>query len=81
MHEYHGAVWSQSPEQNGGWEESWDEQIIWFQYRYETNLYNIKVEHRENTEEKKVFCNGIEIKEKYIELRNDNKIENVEIKL
>ena len=59
--------------------EEWDKFEI--QYRYETNLYNIKVEHRENTEEKKVFCNGIEIKEKYIELRNDNKIENVEIKL
>jgi len=59
--------------------EEWDKFEI--QYRYETNLYNIKVEHRENTEEKKVFCNGIEIKEKYIELRNDNKIENIEIKL
>ena len=59
--------------------EEWDKFEI--QYRYETSLYNIKVEHREKTEEKKVFCNGIEIKEKYIELRNDNKIENVEIKL
>lgn len=51
------------------------------QYRYKTNLYNIKVEHRENTKEKIALCNGIEIKEKYIELRDDNKIENVEIKL
>ena len=50
------------------------------QYRYKSNLYNIKIEKRK-TESKKVICNGNEIEKTYIELRDDNKIENIEIKL
>ncbi len=50
------------------------------QYRYKSNLYNIKIE-KSKTESKKVICNGNEIEKTYIELRDDNKIENIEIKL
>ena len=60
--------------------DNWENYEI--QYRYGTNLYNIKVEQKADSDRKKqFFCNGIELEKNYIELKNDNKIENLEIKL
>ena len=50
---------------------NWDKFEI--QYRYKSNLYNIKVEKRNKNEEEKII--------KFIELKDENKIENIEIKL
>ena len=52
------------------------------QYRYNSNLYNIKIVKTMEMEEKgKILVNGVEIKERYIELKDENKIENIEIKM
>ena len=60
--------------------DNWENYEI--QYRHETNLYNIKVERKADSNGKiQFFCNGIELEKNYIELKNDNKIENLEIKL
>ena len=60
--------------------ENWDSFEI--QYRYKTNLYNIKViKSQEKLEKQEVYVNGIKIDTNYIELRNENKIENIEIKM
>ena len=52
------------------------------QYRYKSNLYNIKVSKNQEIEgEKIILLNGQKIENGYIELKDENKIENVEIKL
>lgn len=52
------------------------------QYRYKSNLYNIKVSKKqENQEEKQILLNGEKLQNDYIELKDENKIENIEIKL
>ena len=52
------------------------------QYRYKTNLYNIKVSKMADSKEKKeILFNGDEINENFIELKDENKIENIEIKI
>ncbi len=56
---------------------NWDKFEI--QYRYKSNLYNIKV-MKDNTE-KSIKYNGEKINTEYIELKDDNKIENIDIKL
>lgn len=58
----------------------WNEYEV--QYRYKTNLYNIKVhKNTENREEFEVFINNNKIDTDYIELKDENRIENIEIKL
>lgn len=52
------------------------------QYRYKTNLYNIKIEkQKDNKKEKIILYNGIQYDKNYVELKNDNKIETLEIKM
>ena len=34
-----------------------------------------------NKKDREIFYNGIKLEDNYIELKNDNKIENIEIKL
>jgi cellobiose phosphorylase len=59
---------------------TWDYYEI--QYRYKSNLYNIKVNlNQENPGKREIFINGEKIEKDYIELKNENKIENVEIKM
>lgn len=59
---------------------SWDNYEI--QYRYKSNLYNIKVrKNQEKIGEKEILVNGQKIEKDYIELRDENKIENIEIKM
>ena len=52
------------------------------QYRYKSNLYNIKVCENNDTQGlREIIVNGIKQEENYIILKNENKIENVEIKM
>ena len=52
------------------------------QYRYKSNLYNIKVEKMANLKGKaEIMFNGKKINEDFIELKDENKIENIEIKI
>lgn len=52
------------------------------QYRYKSNLYNIKITRKSNEqEEKEIKINGEMIQNDYIILKDENKIENIEIKL
>jgi len=56
---------------------SWKEYKI--QYRYKSNIYNIRV--RKTKETKEIIYNGEKIDKDYIILSDENKIENVEIKM
>ena len=52
------------------------------QYRYKTNIYNIKVEKIAEFRDKRVIIyNGEKINENFIELKDESKIENIEIKM
>lgn len=52
------------------------------QYRYKTNLYNIKINKKQNEQdEKQITQNGEKITTDYIILKDENKIENIEINL
>lgn len=56
---------------------SWNEYKI--QYRYKTNIYNITI--KQNEGEKSIYLNGEKYDKKYVILKDENKIENVEIKM
>ena len=59
---------------------SWNKFEI--QYRFKSNLYNIKViKVTGNSEKRTVLLNGMESDEEFIELKDENKIENIEIKI
>ena len=58
----------------------WDKFEI--KYKYKTNLYNIKVEKNiNNNAESGIWCNNLKIRDKYVELTDENKIYNIEIKM
>ena len=60
--------------------ECWEHYEI--QYRYKSNLYNIKITKKTNEqEEKQIKINGEIIQNDYIILKDENKIENIEIKM
>lgn len=57
--------------------EKWNEYKV--QYRYKSTIYNITISN--NNSEKIVLYNGEKYEKDYINLKDENKIENVEIKM
>ncbi len=51
------------------------------QYKYKTNLYNIKINNGHENDEIEVLINGKKTEKNYIELQDENKIINIEIKM
>ncbi len=59
---------------------SWDGYNI--QYRYKSNLYNIKISRKTmESNKREIYMNGEKIEKDYIDLKDDKKIENIEIKM
>ena len=58
---------------------TWDRFEI--QYKYKSNIYNIKVMKDSNTNGIVVLKNGQKIEQNFIELKDENKIETIEIKM
>ena len=57
--------------------EKWNEYKV--QYRYKSTIYNITISN--NNSEKIVLYNGEKYEKDYINLKDENKIENIEIKM
>ena len=59
---------------------TWEEYKI--QYKYKSNIYNIKIsQNREKNGKREIKLNGEKIEKEYIILKDENKIENIEIKM
>ncbi len=59
--------------------QNWDNFEI--QYKYKSNLYNIKVSKGLEELDRMIYINGKEIEQNYIELQDNNKIINIDIKM
>ena len=58
--------------------DEWENYFI--QYKYGNSIYNIKVKNINKTNKvQKLILNNQEIKEKYIRLQDDNKINDIEV--
>ncbi len=58
---------------------TWD----WFdiQYKYKSNIYNIKVRKKSEANKAEIFQNGKIIEKNFVELKDENKVVNIEIKM
>ena len=56
----------------------WEEYFI--QYKYKNSIYNIKVKNINKTNKiQNIILNNQEIKEKYVKLQDDNRINDIEV--
>ena len=57
-------------------------ECYFIQYRYKSSIYNIKIKNIHKTNKvQKMIINNVEVKEKYVKLQDNNKINEIEVYL